>query len=125
MHEAQRLHRLGQQTKVQHAALWAECLRLADTSATGSPKAKRARMESLVDVDMDESEVGSDLPEGDLADVDLADGELADGDLSDLSDDGLADADLAGAQPEAEQELGEQLDRMYGSIFVAAADGEE
>ena len=42
-----------------------------------------------------------------------------------LSDDGLADADLAGAQPEAEQELGEQLDRMYGSIFVAAADGEE
>ena len=51
-YEAQRLCRLSQQTQLHHATLWAECLRLADTSAAGSPKAKRARVGNQYEVDL-------------------------------------------------------------------------
>jgi hypothetical protein len=106
---------------VQHAKVWAECLRLAGTSATGSPKAKRARMESQVDVDVDVSEFGSVLHESDLADCSLPHKDFADGHLSDGLSDVLSNDD---AQSDAEQETGEQQGRMFGSVFIAAADGE-
>ena len=120
-HEAQRLYSLGQQTKVQHAELWAECQRLASTSAAGSPKAKRARVESQVEVDVDVSEFGSVLSESAIADRSLPHEDLADSDLSDVASDGLSDDD---AQPDAEQETGQQHGRLFGSVFIAAADGE-
>ena len=58
--EAMRLRCVAQRTKADHAVIWEECVRLATTSAAGSPSAKRARTESQVGSEAEVGELGAD-----------------------------------------------------------------
>ena len=132
--EAMRLKRLASQTQVQHAELWAECVRLAAPSAAGSPKAKRARVDVVVGVEGEvegqmegetetetemEMEMKMEIEREMEIEMDLE--REACGDFHSRSElDGLSHDDCAQVGQAGEQPYG----RVLGGVFVAANDDE-